>query len=72
MSKPIAASGYKDIFATPLGKGVEYGGTIIRRNIEDSLIPYICNTTILNRLPNVQNSSSSANLPKSAHGVRMR
>lgn len=50
MSKPIAASGYKDIFATPLGKGVEYGGTIIRRNIEDSLIPYICNTTILKPL----------------------
>lgn len=50
MSKPVAASGYKDIYATPLGKGVEWGGTLIPRKIEESIIPYVCNTSVLKPL----------------------
>lgn len=50
MANTVAASGYKDLLETPLGKGVVYAGTIIDRNFEDDMLYYITNSSVLDEL----------------------
>lgn len=45
-----AASGYEALRTTNLGKGIIYAGTIKARNWEESFMPYIANTRVLDEL----------------------
>lgn len=50
MATTTVASGYKDLLDTPLGQGVIYAGTIIDRNFEEDMLPYITNSHVLDKL----------------------